>query len=175
MLSPPVSSLSVARNHRHLRSATRSWGLPALKSSDRCQVTKDNYRVAVCLRVVTACISLRIPLCLDNPLGSYLWKFSGLQKIDQQVRCFRHSPLCFWITLEKATRLVFGGQSDRACFHSPYSHRFRCHGKHGFCGFREGHKHLVLQGTLTQQSTKYPPQCSCWIQHSSEIGLAPPL
>ena len=30
MLAPAVSSLSVARNHRPSRSATRSWGLPAL-------------------------------------------------------------------------------------------------------------------------------------------------
>ena len=42
MLSPPVSSLSVARNHRLLRSATRPCGLPALKLSDRCQVSNDN-------------------------------------------------------------------------------------------------------------------------------------
>ena len=68
------------------------------------------------------------------------------------------APLCFWITLEKATRLVFEGQFYRACFHSLWSYRFRCHGKHGFCSVREGHKHLHLQGTMTQQSTKYPPR-----------------
>ena len=46
MLSPLVSSLSVVRNHRPLRSATRPWGLPALKLSDKCQVTKDNLCVS---------------------------------------------------------------------------------------------------------------------------------
>ena len=38
--SPPVSSLSVGRNHQPLRSATRTWRLPAQKISDTCQVTK---------------------------------------------------------------------------------------------------------------------------------------
>ena len=57
MVSPPVSSLSVARNHRPLRSATRPWRLPALKFSCKCQVTKDSLCVAACLRVVRACIS----------------------------------------------------------------------------------------------------------------------
>ena len=41
MLSPPVSLLSVARNHRPLPSA-RPWGLPDWKFSDRCQVTRDS-------------------------------------------------------------------------------------------------------------------------------------
>ena len=63
----------------------------------------------------------------------------------------------------KATRLMFGGQSHRACFHSLYSCRFRCHGEHGFCSFREGHKHLFLQGILTQQSATYPPRLVAFI------------
>ena len=57
MVSPPVSSLSVARSHRPLRSATRPWRLAALKFSCKCQVTKDSLCVAACLRVVRACIS----------------------------------------------------------------------------------------------------------------------
>ena len=96
ILLPPVSSLSFIRNHRPLRSAPRSWGLPALNFSDKCQVTRDNLCVAACLRVVRGCIRLRIPFCLANPLGSYLWKFIGLQNSTNKcVRCFRHSPLSF--------------------------------------------------------------------------------
>ena len=81
MLSPPVSSLSVARNHRPLPSATRPSEMPASKLSDRCHVTKDNLSVAACLRVARACISFKIPFCLANPLGSYLWKLSGLKNL----------------------------------------------------------------------------------------------
>ena len=51
MLAPAVSSLSVARNHRPSRSATRSSGLPALQLSDKCQVTRDTMCVAACLGV----------------------------------------------------------------------------------------------------------------------------
>ena len=59
---------------------------------------------------------------------------------------------------EKALVLFSDDSSGSACFHSLYSYRFRCHRKHGFCSFREKHKHLLLHGTVTQQSTKYPPR-----------------
>ena len=84
MLSPPVSSLSVARNHRPLPSASRPWGMPASKLSDRCQVARDYSCVAACLRVARARISFKIPFCLANPLGSYLWKLSGLQNLTSK-------------------------------------------------------------------------------------------
>ena len=121
----------LTRNHRPLRSVTRPWRLPALNFSGKCQVTKDNLCVAVCLRVVRACISLRIPFCPSNFLGSYMRKFSGLQ--NQISMCvvleIHHCVGSHW---RQATRLVFGG--------------------HGSCSFREGHKHWLLQGFLTQQS-----------------------
>ena len=63
----------------------------------------------------------------------------------------------------ETTRLVFGGQTERARFHVLASYVFRCHGKHGFCSFREGHKHLLLQGSLTRQSAKYPPRLVAFI------------
>ena len=58
VLSPPVSSLSIARNRRPLRSATRPWGLPALSFSDGRQVVRElvcrrmSGRTANCLIVV---------------------------------------------------------------------------------------------------------------------------
>ena len=134
ILSPPVSSLSFARNHRPLRSAPRPWRLPALNFSDKCQVTRDNLCVAACLRVVRGCIRLRIPFFVSPTLSARICGNSVDCKnsINKCIRCFRHSPLCFWPILEKSTRLVFGGRSGRACFHSLCSYRFRCHGKHGF-------------------------------------------
>ena len=41
VFSPPVSSLSIARRHRPLRSATRPWGQPALTCSGECQLARD--------------------------------------------------------------------------------------------------------------------------------------
>ena len=70
-------------------------------------------------------------------------------EFDQEARVVLDIHHCvFRLHWRKANRLVFGGQSDRACFHRVYSYRFRCHGKHGFCSFREGNKHLHLQGFL---------------------------
>ena len=60
ILSPPVSSLSIARNHRPSRSATRPWRQPALTFSDCCCV-------AACLRAGRTCISFKISFCLANP------------------------------------------------------------------------------------------------------------
>ena len=109
------------QNSSSLRCATRPWGLPAPKISDKCQVTKDTLCVAACLRAARACISFKIPFRLTNPLVL--------------VGCNNLIDDCIVVDIHhrrKATRLVFGGQSGRACFHILCSCRFRCHGKHGF-------------------------------------------
>ena len=73
-------------------------------------------------------------------------------------------------TLASVQRFLFvlptPSRYDRVCFHSAYSYEFLCHGKHGFCSFREGHKHLLLQGNLTQQSARYPPRLVAFIGNS---------
>ena len=164
MLSPPVSALSCARNHRPFRSATRPRGLPALLISDKCQVTNDNLCVAACLRVVRACISSRILFCLANPLGSYLWKFSGLQNSINKCVVLDNHHCAFGSHWREATRLVFR-RTVCPCLFS--QHMFLqvsdVTESMVFGSFREGHKHLLLQGTSTQQSTKYPPRLVAFI------------
>ena len=103
--------------------------------------------VCRCLFVVRTCISLKIPLLSRQPSRLVFVEIQWAVKHVQQVRRFGCSALCFWITLEKRF------SEDSLC-----SYRFRCLGKHGFCSFLEGHKHLLLQGTLTQQSAEYPPR-----------------
>ena len=82
-----------------------------------------HLRQFVCRRLFAS--GLKIPLCLANPLGSYLRKFSGLRKLIKKcvVLDTHHCP--FGSHWRKANRLVFGGQSDRACFHSQNFYRFR--------------------------------------------------
>ena len=75
-LSCQKTTTSVMRN--------TTLGLPALKMSDRCQVTKTNLCVGGCLRVARACINLKNLVCLANPLGSYFWKLSGLQNLTNK-------------------------------------------------------------------------------------------
>ena len=76
-------------------------------------------------------------------------------KFDQQVRC----SLCFWIALKKSHSSCFRMTVWPCLFSQSIFLRYRCHGKHVFCSFREGHKHLLLQGNLTEQPAKYPPHC----------------
>ena len=131
MLSPPVSSLSVARN-RPPCEARHPRGLPALKFSDNCQVARDNSCVAACLRVARVRTSFKIPVCISNPLGSYLWKLSGLKNLINKCVVLDIHHCAFGSHWRKATRLLFGGRYDRVCFHSLYFLVFRCHGKYGF-------------------------------------------
>ena len=115
--------------------------------------------VCRCLFAVRACISLKIPLLSRQPSRLVFVEIQWAVKYYQQVRFFwMFTTVLLDHTRRNVSRLVFGRQSDRACLHSLFSYRFRCHVKHGFCSFREGHKHLLLQGTLTQQSAKYPPR-----------------
>ena len=47
----------------------------------------------------------KFSFCLAKPLRSCLWKLKHTEwtaKSDQQVRRFRHSPLCIWNTLEES-------------------------------------------------------------------------
>ena len=76
--------------------ARHDLGLPALEFSDECQVTKDNL-----------CVS-----CLPHPSRLVFVEIQWTANFDQQVRRVGHSPLCFWITLEKPLVFLFGGQSD---------------------------------------------------------------
>ena len=52
--------------------------------------------------------------CLANPLGSYLWKLSGLQFLISKCVVSDIDYCVSGSHLRKATRLVFGGQSDRS-------------------------------------------------------------
>ena len=62
------------------------------------------------------------PFCLANPLGSYLWKFSGPQNVINKCVVLDIHLCAFGSHWRTASRLVFGGQSDRACCHSLYSY-----------------------------------------------------
>ena len=162
MVSPPVSSLSVARNHRPLRSATRPWRLPALKMSCKCQAAKDSLCVAACLRVVRACISVRIPFCLANTLGSCLWKFRGLHNLINKRLVFTtvlldhtgEKPLVLFsedsLTVLVFTVYILTDSDATESMVSAASAKGMC-----ICSCK--------RGTLTQQSTKYPPRLVAFI------------
>ena len=182
MLSPQVSSLSVARKNRPPRSATRPWGLPALKFVYKMLVHQRQF---VCRHLSASGQSMhqfKDSFLSRQPSRLVCVEIQWTAKFDQQCVVLNIHHCASGSHWRKATRLVFGGQSGRACFHSLYSYSFRRHGKHWFCSFQEGNKHLLLQGSLTQPSAKYPPRLvqpslrgSWWIHDSSEIGRTLPL
>ena len=101
--------------------------------------------------------------------GRIYGELSGMKNIINKcdVLDIHH---CAFHTGEKP-RLVFGGQSDCVCFQSLSSYVFRCHRKHGFCSFREGHKHLLLQSKLTRQSAKPPPRLIAFIAGTLDSSM----
>ena len=107
MLSPPVFSLSVASNPRPLRGATRPWGLPALKISDKCQLTKDNLCVAACLRLARACISLKIPFLSRRPSRLVFVEIQWTATFYQHVLLFGHSPFGSHVLFSEDSLTVF--------------------------------------------------------------------
>ena len=52
--------------------------------------------------------------CVANPLGSYLWKHSGLQNLITKCVALDTDHCASGSHWRQATRLVFGGQSDRS-------------------------------------------------------------
>ena len=111
-LASNILALSCQKSSTSAKCDT-TLGTAILTFSNRCQVTRDNLCVAVCLRVARACISYKIPFCLANPLGSYLWKLSGLQILINKCVILDTHHWAFGSHWR-----IFGGQFDRACFHS---------------------------------------------------------
>ena len=109
-----------------------------------------------------------------SPLGSFLWKFSELQNLINKCVVLDIHHCAVGSHWRRATRLVFGGQSDRACFHSPF--------------FLTGSD--VTESMVFVASAKGTNICSCarhfdttirslqgswWIHDTSEIVLTLPL
>ena len=127
--------------------------------------SKHIYGLETCchsdLRVSSTCVlphvcewqehvRFKIPFCLAKLLGSFLWKLAGHQHLFKKCTALDVQH-CAFGSQRMAARLLFGRQSDRACSLVQTSYVFRCHGKHGFCTHSERHKHLLLQGSVSQQ------------------------
>ena len=58
----------------------------------------------------------------------------------------------------KSTRLLFVYATQDVLDLRNSLHRVRCHGRHGWCSHRPGHKHVHLEGALTTSAAAYPPR-----------------
>ena len=84
--------------------------------------------------------------------GSYLWKLSGLQNLINRcikLDVFHCAVGSHW---RKTIRLLFGGESDRACFTCYPPTFFRCHGKHVFLWFPRESQTSALAGQVDTAS-----------------------
>ena len=98
----------------------------------------------------TNCVAPHVCRCL----GSYLWEPSGIQNMISKCVVWDVHHRAFESHRRKATHLPFEDSLIVLAFTFYPLSFLRCHGKHGF---REGHKHLLLQGSLARQAAKYPP------------------
>ena len=105
---------------------------PGKWSNARCDALTTSVLAFSCPKPST-CAKRDTTLVNRHPSRLAFVEIQCATKFDQQVRCFGHSSLCFSITLG-LTVPVFTAYIPTF---------FCCHGKHGLCTFREGHKHLL--------------------------------
>ena len=137
MLSRPISSLSAARSTSTKRDTTLE-----IASFQNFRHMSGHQSQFVCRRLFASGQSmhqLEDPDLSCQPCRLVFVETLWIAKFDQQVRCFGHSPPCFWSTLE---------DSHSSCLRrTTGSHAT---GSTDFSRFRERHKHLLLHGNLTQ-------------------------
>ena len=127
-LATSVLALSCQKSSTCAKCDT-TLGIPSfLKFSDRCQVT--NLCVAACMTSGQSMHQFKDSLLSCQPSRVVFVETQWTAQFQQKCVVLDIHHCAFGSHWREATRLVFGGQSDRACFHSLYSCRFRCHGTH---------------------------------------------
>jgi len=162
MLAPPCSSFSLARNRYPVRSAQYPAGLPHLRDHDRESVRVGNLCFSVSVYVISLCNQYRVPFAMENPMGSYMWRQEEfLNSVLPSATILDIHQCAFGSRWRKATKLVLGNDSETGKLATTFPQKLKCHGKHGYCSFREGHKHFVLEGkTMTSRAAEYPTRLS---------------
>ena len=155
----PVGS----RMPRALRSDEHLWGLPGLSPADQRRADMGNAMAQFTISVIRLCVELGIPVGLENPLSSRLWKLPELDALT--------SLPCSQIV--KLHMCQFGAQwmkPTQVClWHcaNADSARHQCRA-HRRCGMSicsaTGERHLVLSGLngkhgfKTNAASVYPTQ-----------------
>ena len=107
--------------------------------------------------VIELCLELRIPVFMENPAGSLIWKARRLRRLLQHPSCQRLTFDCcqFGAPWRKRTTVAAWGAIDLSRLQR------RCSGRRGLCS-RSGRPHVILTGHtdgvhLTAQAAAYPP------------------
>eukprot|EP00959_Pyramimonas_sp_CCMP1952_P175874 3675096-Pyramimonas_sp.AAC.1 len=97
--------------------------------------------------MVGLCLRYHVPYALENPLASYMWRSKVMrEKILPFSRALDLHQCAFGSRWRKATRVIFGCVTASGDLCLTNRGRLLCRGKRGYCSFRPGRKHVVLEG-----------------------------
>ena len=164
-LGTPCSSFSRARHGPEgsawgpIRSVARVWGLPNLSHRDQAKIRLGNACAKFSCRVIALCNSLHVPVMLENPRTSMLWKIPPLLRLLRAPSCVMNTTdFCQHGTRWRKRTGVAAWNVGQI----PSLNR-RCTGRKGLCS-RTGRHHIILKGTdkasgllWTVLAEPYPP------------------
>ena len=141
-----------------LRTRARPMGLPGLLPHEREKLRIGNRPFNMSCDVIEICIQNGIPVIIENPAGSLIWRARRLRRLLQHRSAQMITFDCcqFGAAWRKRTSL--------AAWHAVplQSLAKRCSGCRGFCS-ASGQRHTILSGHsggvhLTAQAAAYPPR-----------------
>ena len=158
---------------RPLRTRARPMGRADLLPHEAAKVRVGNRTFHFSCDVIELCVELGIPVFIENPAGSLIWKARRLQRLLQRPSCQLLTFDCcqYGSPWRKRTSVAAWGAADLSRLQR------RCAGRRGQCS-RTGRPHVILTGHsdgvhLTAQAAAYPPpfcrEISKLIEHSMQF------
>ena len=108
-VAPPCSSFSVANSWQGhaIRSGTHALGLPGLTQAEQNRVNDGNRCVDSLIVFINLCNRASIPLAIENPATSYLWKVPAIATLCKSGHVADYHMCAFGAKWRKHTRHVF--------------------------------------------------------------------
>ena len=171
-LGTPCTTWTQALRHP-LRTRARPMGRADLLPHEAAKVRVGNRTFHFSCDVIELCLELRIPVFMENPAGSMIWKARRLQRLIRQPGCQLTTFDCcqYGSPWRKRTSVAAWGAVDLSRLQR------RCAGRRGLCS-RTNRPHVILTGHsdgvhLTAQAAAYPPpfcrEVSKLIEHSMHL------
>ena len=159
-LGTPCTTWSVAYTTPVVRSTDHPWGVPGLPSKHAQAVSIGNQTARFTAHIIKTCCAHNIPVCLENPASSRLWKCPALAcLLPSASDCIRSAYCQFGTPWRKITQVAGWSVGSLA----PMSKQ--CHGQKGVCS-KTGRPHKQLNGrsngiSWTKIAEPYPkPLCA---------------
>lgn len=167
---PLGSAWGPSRDARHI------LGLPGLSARDTQAIRTGNRLARVSARLIRRAIAHGLPVFLENPASSFLWRAPCLASALSDPSCllWTFDQCQMGARWRKRTRIASWNAPSELSFDQ------RCSGRHGRCS-RTGRHHIVLTGRdkasghlWTHLAAAYPPaMCTAaarWMNESWELS-----